>query len=151
MTLKQRGKMPPKRSSVCIGRKCSIVLSTRACRLAPSKARNHRSSRSRRTHFLKYPMRSRRGSRLASPARITARVTGASSGLCANSSMRLFCLTRSPVRTTESVSPSTLLISSRESGLVYGIFALLYRDVLMHSLRTGRQILLACAWDLGSI
>lgn len=151
MTLKQRGKMLPKRFLVCIGRRCSTVLSTRACRLAPSKARNRRSNRSRRTHFLKYPMRNRHGSRLAFPVHITARVTGASSGPCANSSMRLSCLTRSPVRTTESVSHSTLLISSRESGLVYGIFALLCRDALMHSRQTGKQISLACVWALGSI
>ncbi len=116
MSLKQRGKMRPKHSSVCIGRKCFTVLSTRACRLALSKARYRKSSRSRRTHFPKYPMRSRHGSRLASPVRIITRVTGASSGLCANLSTRLSCPTRSLVRTTESVSPSTLLISLREFG-----------------------------------
>ena len=157
MTLKQRGKMPPKRSSACIGRKCFTVLSTRACRLALSKARNRKSSRSRRTHFPKYPMRSHRGSHLASPVRIITMVTGASSGLCANSSTRLSCPTRSPVRITENVSPSTLLISLREfkfrAGLYHDTVTKLYYGAMCSCAidETGKQISLACVWALGSI
>ncbi len=113
---KQREKMPPKRSSACTGRKCSTVHSTRACRLAPSRARSRKSHRSRRMHFPEYPMRSQPGSRLASLVRITTRATGASRRPCANSSTRSFCPTRSPARTMESVSPSTLWINLRESG-----------------------------------